>query len=258
MQPDSPKQVKGYAHSQQQRRGATRLHPSATARLPRIGACRSEAGVSVVVGNSGAGGTDSITPVAVCHLTSVPWVAAAIAEEVQALLCDKKELRRAMRTYLLALPGSRLADFSADDESVQCVAAERLAERPSTQVALLSELAVIDDAGVKSNVATNPNTTAATLGMLASTDDEFVRRAVATSSNLDLITALRLSRDSRLAVTQALSQNPQVPLAVRIRLLDHPGKSVRDAVAEHIGTYNANDADIPEEVLVEAALIGHH
>lgn len=212
----------------------------------------------MAVGSSGGGAADSVTPAAVCHLTSVPWVAAAIAEEVQALLRDKKELRRAMRTYLLALPGSRLSDFSADDEFVQCVAAERLAQRLSTEGNLLSELSVIDDAGVKLHVARNPNTDPATLGVLAGTDDEFVRSVVAGSPNIDLVTALRLSQDTRLTVTQALSQNSHVPLAVKIRLLDHPGKSVRDAVAQHIGNFTADDEAISDETLVEAALLGHY
>lgn len=212
----------------------------------------------MAVSSSGGGGADSVTPAAVCHLTSVPWVAAAIAEEVNTMLRDKKELRRAMQPYLSALPGTRLSDFSSDDAFVACVAADRLAERPSTEGRLLSELAVIDDPGVKFHVASNPNTDPATLGVLAGTDDEFVRGAVAENPHLDLVTALRLSQDSRLAVTQSLSQNPHVPLAVKIRLLGHPGKSVRDAVAEHIGIYNADDADIPEEALVEAALLGHH
>lgn len=218
---------------------------------------RKKSGVAVTVSSSGEEAADSVTPAAVCHLTSVPWVAAAITEEVNTLLRDKKELRRAMQPFLSALPGTRLSDLSSDDELVACVAAERLAERPSTEGRLLSELAVIDDAGVKFNVARNPNTNPATLGVLAGTDDEAVRGAVAASPNIDLITALRLSQDSRLAVAQALSQNPHVPLAVKIRLLDHDGKSVRDAVAQHIGNYTADDEAISDEVLVEAALFGH-
>lgn len=122
-----------------------------------------------------------------------------------------------------------------EQDDIDSVALQIVAENPHTPIEVLLLLATSDDFGARAAAARHPHLPAHTVTVLASDANDYVRASVASRPDLDLDTFHALATDAEPWVVTAVAENPRTPPEVLdLLLVTHSGnRVVCDAIARN-------------------------